>query len=94
MRFLSALLAIAVVVLLPRGSEASPLIFTDRATFLNVHTALGLPPLAFETFDSNVWDINIGADVCRFSAGRDPAFSKPFPPDLSTRLSARQVPSG
>ena len=27
---------------------------------------------------------------CRFSAGRDPSFSKPFPPDLSTRLSARR----
>jgi hypothetical protein len=26
---------------------------------------------------------------CRFSAGRDPGFSKPFPPDLSSRLSAR-----
>jgi antitoxin VapB len=25
-------------------------------------------------------------DVCRFSAGRDPGFSKPFPPDLSTRV--------
>ena len=29
---------------------------------------------------------------CRFSAGRDPGFSKPFPPDLSTRLSARRAP--
>lgn len=29
---------------------------------------------------------------CRFSAGRDPGFSKPFPPDLSTRLSARCAP--
>src|SRR5215217_7398791 len=31
---------------------------------------------------------------CRFSEGRDPTFSKPFPPDLSTRLSARHAPSG
>ena len=31
---------------------------------------------------------------CRFSAGRDPSFSKPFPPDLSSRLSARHAPSG
>jgi hypothetical protein len=26
-----------------------------------------------------------GKAHCRFSAGRDPGFSKPFPPDLSTR---------
>ena len=31
---------------------------------------------------------------CRFSEGRDPSFSKPFPPDLSNRLSARHAPSG
>jgi hypothetical protein len=31
--------------------------------------------------------------VCRFSEGRDPSFSKPFPPDLSTRLSAVGAPS-
>jgi transposase len=31
---------------------------------------------------------------CRFSEGRDPVFSKPFPPDLSARLSAHDVPSG
>ena len=65
MRLHSGLLALAVLAaLLPKSAEASPLIFTDRATFLNVHTALGLPPLAFEAFDENVWDINIGIDVC------------------------------
>jgi hypothetical protein len=31
--------------------------------------------------------------VCRFSAGRDPSFSNPFPPDVSTRLSALGAPS-
>ena len=61
----SGLLAIAVLAaLLPKSAEASPLIFTDRATFLNVHTALGLPPLALETFDDNVWDADFGADWC------------------------------
>lgn len=30
--------------------------------------------------------------VCRFSEGRDPSFSKPFPPDLFPRLSALSVP--
>src|SRR5689334_3911217 len=28
---------------------------------------------------------------CRFSAGRDPRFSKPFPRELSPRLRARRV---
>ena len=52
MRLHSGLLAIAVLAaLVPKSAEASPLIFTDRATFLNVQTALGLPPLAYETFD-------------------------------------------
>jgi hypothetical protein len=31
---------------------------------------------------------------CRFSEGRDPSFSKPFPPDLSSRVSAHHTPSG
>ena len=65
MRLHSGLLALAVLAaLVPKSAEASPLIFTDRATFLNVHTALGLPPLAFEGFDENVWDANFGADWC------------------------------
>ena len=65
MRLHSGLLAIAVLAsLVPKSAEASPLIFTDRATFLNVHTALGLPPLAYETFNENVWDADIAADVC------------------------------
>jgi hypothetical protein len=34
-------------------------------------------------------DVSARAFSCRFSAGRDPGFSKPFPPDLSSRLSAR-----
>ena len=59
MRLHSGLLAIAVLAaLLPKSAEASPLIFTDRATFLNVQTALGLPPLAYETFDTNGWAID------------------------------------
>jgi hypothetical protein len=29
---------------------------------------------------------------CRFSEARDPSFSKPIPPDLSTRLSASRAP--
>jgi hypothetical protein len=32
--------------------------------------------------------------TCRFSAGRDPSFSKPFPPDLPSRLTAHHAPSG
>jgi hypothetical protein len=34
------------------------------------------------------------AESCRFSAGRDPAFSKPFPPELFPRLIAPESPSG
>ena len=65
MRLHAGLLAIAVLAaLLPKSAEASPLVFTDRATFLNVHTALGLPPLAFEGFDENVWDADFSADWC------------------------------
>ena len=65
MRLHSGLLAIAVLAaLVPKSAEASPLIFTDRATFLNVHTALGLPPLALETFDHPYWSINPSIDVC------------------------------
>ena len=65
MRLHSGLLAIAVLAaLVPKSVEASPLIFTDRATFLNVHTALGLPPLALETFEAPVWDNNISSDSC------------------------------
>jgi hypothetical protein len=38
--------------------------------------------------------VNSGAGGrCRFSAGRDPCLFKTFPPDLSTRLSARRTPS-
>jgi hypothetical protein len=60
MRLHSGLLVIAVLAaLVPKSAEASPLIFTDRATFLNVHTALGLPPLAYETFDTNGWSFVI-----------------------------------
>jgi hypothetical protein len=60
MRLPSSLLVIAVLAaLVPKSVEASPLIFTDRATFLNVHAALGLPPLAYETFDTNGWSFVI-----------------------------------
>ena len=45
--------------------------------------------------ERGVIEARLNADpVCRFSEGRDPTFSKPFPPDLSTRLSARHAPSG
>jgi len=65
MRFRSALLAIAVVVLLPRGSEASPIIFTDRALFESYTATLpGLPPLSLETFDNPVWSLDFVSDTC------------------------------
>ncbi len=57
MRLRSGLFAFAVVcaATVSHKAEASPLIFTDRATFQSYHALLGLPPLALETFDTNGW---------------------------------------
>jgi predicted Zn-dependent protease len=54
--------------------------------------ALGLLFLKYGRDDERQAD---GLGVrCRFSAGRDPAFSEPFPPELFPRLIAPESPSG
>jgi hypothetical protein len=73
---------------IPEGRETRP---DGSVVIYPAHSTGEVSRLNIATFGGG---IERDLSRCRFSEGRDPSFSKPFPPDLSSRLSARHTPSG